>query len=97
MEIKIKKKPSELEFIALMAFLMANVALSIDSILPSLSSIGLSIHNSKSNDLQQIITMIFLGLGIGQLFFGTISDSLGRKPIVLTGVLFFIFSNFIFI
>lgn len=95
MEIKIKKKPSELEFIALMAFLMANVALSIDSILPSLSSIGLTIHNSKNNDLQQIITMIFLGLGIGQLFFGTISDSLGRKLIVYAGVLLFIISSFV--
>ena len=31
---------SELEFITLMAFLMANVALSIDAILPGLTNIG---------------------------------------------------------
>lgn len=95
MQIVSKKKTSELEFIALMAFLMANVALSIDSILPCLSAIGNAIGNSKNSDLQQIITMIFLGLGIGQLFFGTISDSLGRKPTVLIGVLIFIFSSLI--
>ena len=89
------KKSSELEFIALMALLMANVAMSIDSILPGLSQIGNSIGNPSNTDLQLLITMIFLGLGIGQLIFGTLSDSLGRKPIVYYGFTLFIIASFI--
>lgn len=89
------KNISEFEFIALMAFLMANVALAIDTILPALTDIGKSIHNTSDTDLQLIITMIFLGMGIGQLAFGTLSDSLGRKPIVYAGIGVFILASFI--
>lgn len=85
----------EYEFIALMAFLMSNVAFSIDAILPALTEIGVSIQNSDSVSLQSIITMIFLGLGIGELILGTLSDSLGRKPIVYIGVVLFVFASLI--
>tara|TARA_B100000809_G_scaffold249300_1_gene280412 strand:+ start:12724 stop:13518 length:795 start_codon:yes stop_codon:yes gene_type:complete len=92
---KRKEKVSEFEFIALMALLMANVAMSIDSILPGLSSIGKSIGNPGSTDLQLLIIMIFFGLGIGQLIFGTLSDSIGRKLTVYWGFLVFIISSFL--
>ena len=88
---------SELEFIALMAFLMSNVALSIDGILPALTNIGQSLKHTNSTDLQSIITMIFLGLGIGQLFFGTLSDSLGRKPVVYLGVATFMVASVVIV
>ena len=39
--------------------------------------------------------MIFLGLGMGPLFFGPISDSLGRKPIVFMGFGIFIIASLI--
>lgn len=88
-----RKGKSEFEFIALMASLMANVALSIDAILPALTEIGISIQYTDNVGLQSIITMIFLGLGIGELILGTLSDSLGRKPIVYTGVGLFAFAS----
>lgn len=89
------KQKSELEFIALMAFLMANAALSIDAILPGLNGIGASLNVVADNDLQLIITMILVGLGVGQLFFGTLSDSFGRKPMVYAGVVTFILASLI--
>lgn len=76
----------EFEFIALMAFLMSNVALSIDAILPALPDIGLALEVTDSSQLQLVVVMIFLGLGLGELVFGTLSDSFGRKPIVYIGV-----------
>jgi len=90
-----RKKTSEVEFIALMAFLMANVAIAIDAVLPALFKVGESLNNANSTDLQLVITMIFLGLGFGQLIFGTLSDSLGRKPVVYLGVATFMLASFI--
>ncbi|MGB6150781.1 MAG: multidrug effflux MFS transporter [Pricia sp.] len=73
------------EFIALMASLMSIVALAIDALLPAISHIGIAINSLDPTDNQLLITMIFLGLGFGQLFFGPLSDSFGRKPIVYMG------------
>lgn len=89
------KKNSQLEFIALMASLMSLVALSIDALLPALKQIGISVGIQQSNDTQLLITMIFLGLGVGQLIFGPLSDSYGRKPVVYVGFILFVIASFI--
>ncbi len=90
-----KKNPSQFEFIALMASLMSIVALAIDALLPALDYIGFSIGTKNVVDNQLLITMIFLGLGLGPLFFGPISDSLGRKPVVYMGFGLFIIASLI--
>lgn len=77
------------EFIALMASLMSIVALALDALLPALSQVGETINSFDATENQMLITMIFLGLGIGQLFFGPLSDSYGRKPIVYAGFILF--------
>lgn len=89
------KNTSRLEFIALMASLMSIVALSIDALLPALQQIGLDIGIQQSADNQLLVTMIFLGLGFGQLIFGPISDSLGRKPVIYMGFAVFVIASFI--
>ena len=90
-----KKGTSQIEFILLMACLMSIVALSIDTILPALNPIGLSIGTVNQNENQLLITMIFLGLGLGQLIFGPISDSFGRKPVVYIGFTVFMLASFL--
>ncbi len=85
----------ELEFVTLMASLMSIVALSIDALLPALPEIGSYFKVINTNDNQLMITMIFLGLGFGQLIFGPLSDSFGRKPIVYIGFLLFIVASII--
>jgi len=90
-----KKGPSQLEFIALMASLMSVVALAIDALLPALDVIGSSLNILDSRDNQFLIISIFLGLGIGPLLFGPLSDALGRKPIVYIGFGVFIIASFI--
>ncbi len=74
---------------------MSVVALAIDALLPALDVIGFSIGVTDPVDNQLLIIMIFLGLGVGPLIFGPISDSLGRKPIVYLGFAFFILASFI--
>ncbi len=91
----LKNKLAQFEFVALMASLMSIVALAIDALLPALDIIGATIGVKEIADNQLLITMIFLGLGIGPLFFGPISDSFGRKPVVYMGFLLFIIASFI--
>lgn len=85
----------QLEFIALMASLMSVVALAIDALLPALDVIGITLGTENPADNQLIITMIFLGLGIGPLIMGPISDATGRKPIVYMGFAIFLVASFI--
>ncbi len=85
----------QFEFVALMASLMSIVALSIDALLPAIPEIGNAIGVTNPSDNQMLITMIFLGLGFGQLIFGPLSDSFGRKPIVYVGFLVFTIASII--
>lgn len=68
---------------------MSIVALSIDALLPALPNIGEHLGIAQTNDNQLLVTMIFLGIGFGQLILGPLSDSFGRKPIVYTGIFIF--------
>ncbi len=74
------------EFVALMATLTALVAVSIDMILPALPAIGTSLGVEHPNDNQLVIAFLFLGFGLGQMFYGPLSDSTGRKPAVYFGL-----------
>jgi DHA1 family bicyclomycin/chloramphenicol resistance-like MFS transporter len=91
-----QQKPTyKIEFIALMASLMSIVALSIDALLPALPEIGSALGVVDVKDNQLMITMIFLGLGFGQLIFGPLSDSFGRKPMVYFGFAVFVIASII--
>ncbi len=90
-----KKSTSQLEFIIIMASLMSLVALSIDAVLPALNTIAIDINSTDTTDTQLLITMIFLGLGSGQLISGPLSDSLGRKPVVIGGFVIFAIASII--
>ncbi len=91
---KTQQKPN-FEFIALMASLMSIVALAIDTLLPAIPAIGETIHSTDPKANQMFVTMIFLGLGVGQLFFGPLSDQYGRKPMVYAGFVVFGVASFI--
>lgn len=73
------------EFVALMALMMSLVAMTIDMMLPALSTIGADLGAQSENASQLIVTMIFLGLALGQLVYGPLSDSVGRKPAIYLG------------
>ncbi len=69
--------------------MMSLTALSIDAMLPALSQIGSDLNVQNANDRQLVISMIFMGLAFGQLFFGPLSDSVGRKPAIYGGLILF--------
>ena len=82
--------PGFIEFILLMAALMSMTALSIDTMLPALPDIGKDLGVAHANDVQLVISTLILGLSLGQLAFGPLSDSAGRKPALIAGALLFI-------
>jgi DHA1 family bicyclomycin/chloramphenicol resistance-like MFS transporter len=74
------------EFVALMALMTALVALSIDAMLPALSTIASDLGAARANDSQLVISLIFLGLSVGQIVYGPLSDSIGRKRPIYLGI-----------
>jgi DHA1 family bicyclomycin/chloramphenicol resistance-like MFS transporter len=85
------KFPGQKEFIVLVALMMALVALAIDMMLPALPMIGKELGVTESNDNQLIISILFLGIAFGQLFYGPFSDSFGRKLSIYIGFGLFLF------
>lgn len=74
------------EFSLLMALLMSIVSISIDATLPALGHIGRAFAVVPANHVQWVITSIFAGMTLGQLIAGPLSDAIGRKRILFSGV-----------
>ena len=77
-----------------MAALMSLTALSIDAILPAMGLIR-SKFTIEATEGHWLITSVFFGLSIGQIFFGPLADAIGRKPVAYIGICLFIIGNFI--
>lgn len=86
MNITPSRRLSQPEFIALIAMNFALVAFSIDSMLPALPEIAQALTPDAPNRAQLVLTSFVLGMGLGTLVTGPLSDSFGRKPIILVGV-----------
>ena len=80
------RAPGDGEFVLLIALLISLVALATDAMLPALPIIGSDLGVTEENDRQLVITVFFLGLAIGQIFYGPLSDSTGRKPAIYAGL-----------
>jgi DHA1 family bicyclomycin/chloramphenicol resistance-like MFS transporter len=83
------------EFVSLMAILTSLLALSIDAMLPALPDIGTDLAVENPNNTQLIVSSMFFGFAAGQILFGPLSDSFGRKPIVYMGLSLFIVGDVI--
>ena len=87
---KRKTSPAFVEFVIIVSMMISLTALSIDAMLPALPQIGHDLGIVNPNDRQLVISIIFLGSALGQLFFGPLSDKTGRKPAIYAGYAFFI-------
>lgn len=74
------------EFVALMALMMSMTALSTDAMLPALAQIGADLGVVRENGTQLVVSLLFLGMALGQIFYGPWSDSTGRKPAIYGGI-----------
>jgi DHA1 family bicyclomycin/chloramphenicol resistance-like MFS transporter len=76
-----------------MAVTMGLVAFSVDSMLPAFPQIIQDLQVTETNDIQLVISLVFTGMAIGQLFYGSLSDSIGRKPAIYIGFGLFILGS----
>jgi MFS transporter, DHA1 family, multidrug resistance protein len=74
------------EFVTMVALLMALNAMAIDIILPALQQMGASLAVSDENTRQLPLTAYIIFFGISQLLYGTVSDRFGRRPVLLFGL-----------
>ena len=86
-------KPNTLALTALLALLTALGPLSTDLYLPSLPSIA-SGFQSTTAAAQTTLSAFLFGFALGQIFHGPLSDRLGRKPVLLAGMVLFIIASF---
>lgn len=75
-----------IEFVIMIAALMALNALAMDVMLPALPEIGDALNILHENDRQQVLVAYLVGFGGAQLFYGPITDAFGRRTVLLGGL-----------
>ena len=78
------------ELVALVAGLSALNAFSIDIMLPALPDIGREFGLNNQNDRQLIVIFYVVALGAGQLFCGPLSDTVGRRGVLIGALLLYL-------
>ncbi|OHY88951.1 MFS transporter [Vibrio rotiferianus] len=68
--------------LAMMIIATGQVGVSI--YLPSLPLIGHDL-NLQQHEIQNLVTLFLVGFGVSQLFYGPLSDSIGRRPVFIIG------------
>ncbi|MFE3835694.1 multidrug effflux MFS transporter [Pseudogemmobacter sonorensis] len=79
------KRLGQGEFVAMIAMLFATIALSIDAMLPALPEIAAVMTPEAPNRAQFVVGAFFLGMGLGTIFTGPLSDAFGRKRVIMWG------------
>lgn len=80
------EKRHHLCFVIIMGMLAMLPPLAIDMYLPSFLDIARDLNVSQES-VQTTLAVFTIGFAIGQLFWGPIADSFGRKPIILIGLI----------
>lgn len=81
------------EFVPMIAALMSLSAMGIDSMLPALPDIARRLHVADLAQRPLVITFFVVGLGVGQLIQGPLTDRFGRRPVMIAGLSGYIVGN----
>lgn len=88
MDIEQKQKKNSPLFIIILGALTAIGALSIDMFLPGLPELKNDFNTTTAN-AQLTLSLFMIGLGLGNLIVGPISDSIGRKKLLVISMIIF--------
>jgi DHA1 family bicyclomycin/chloramphenicol resistance-like MFS transporter len=84
--------PESRRFFVLLGCLAASGPAAMDMYVPALPNVAASLHSSTSAT-QLTIALYLVGLALGQLLFGQLSDIFGRRRPLLFGLLLFVASS----
>jgi MFS transporter, DHA1 family, multidrug resistance protein len=79
-------RPGTFALTLLLSFLTALGPLSMDMYLPSLPDIGRTL-SAPILQVQLTISSYLFGFAVGQIFYGPVSDRLGRRPVLLVALI----------
>jgi DHA1 family bicyclomycin/chloramphenicol resistance-like MFS transporter len=74
------------ERIALYAMLTSLTSISIDALLPGLRQIGEDVGDAPPLSTHHVISLFILGMALGELLLGPLSDAMGRKKTLVLGL-----------
>lgn len=87
-----RKQPREILTFCTLVGLVAYAAIATDLYLPALPYIIADLGGTESEG-QLTLSVFMIGLAIGQLVFGPLSDQFGRLPVVRAGTLLFLLTS----
>lgn len=77
------------EFVLLLAALMGLSAFGIDAVLPTFPELSATFSLHNDNRIHWVVYVFMLGFSLMQLLFGILADFLGRKRLLLLGLLIY--------
>lgn len=82
--------------IFILGLLSALGPFSIDMYLPAFDDIATGLHTTKDM-VGYSLSSYFIGISVGQLFYGPLLDRYGRKPMIYSGLIIYIISSLLII
>lgn len=86
------KKSSDLILLSIIAVMYATVCMETDIYVPAFPDMKM-FFATTSEAIQQILSFNFIGICLGSLLFGPLSDSYGRKKVLVIGLVLFAVSS----
>lgn len=85
-------KLKDFSLLALIAIMFTTVCMETDIYVPSFPDMK-NFFLTSSDAIQRVLSINFIGICVGSLLFGPLSDALGRKPVIKIGLGLFALSS----